>query len=278
MTIRTTADPVEFKAAVFPFLAKDAVLNTTVLSTVQGRIEGIMEDPEPPVYVSLHHGDAVVGAVVWTALRGIVMGVLDDDLVPPLVDALADLIPAADSVEGTATAAPLFAELFAARVGKSFRKLRGTRLHQLDVFADQKAAGTARLATRTDLEVTAKLSHGYSVALGYESSPAIAETWARGRIDLGRLWLWEDNGQAVSLVGRQSEAFGAARIGPVYTPPEFRGHGYASALTARVTQEILSTGSKACLFTDLGNPTSNKIYAAIGYRPVADFLGFGFSS
>ena len=277
MTIRTTVDPREFKAAVFPFLAEDPVLNTAVLSTVQGRIEGIMEDPEPPVYVSLHDGDAVVGAVVWTALRGIVMGVLDDDLVPLLVDALADLIPAAESVEGTATAAPLFAELFAARVGKSFRKLRGTRLHKLDSFVDQRAAGTARLATRADLEVAAKLAYGFSVALGHDSSPTIAETWARGRIDLERLWLWEDNGQAVSLVGRQSEAFGATRIGPVYTPPEFRGHGYASALTARVTQEILSTGSKACLFTDLANPTSNKIYAAIGYRPVADFLGFGFS-
>jgi len=277
MTIRATTDPAEFKALVFPFLEKEPVLNSMMLSSVQGRIEGIMEDPEPPVYLSIHEGGAVVGAVVWTALRGLVLGVLDDDLVPPLVGAVADLIPGTASVEGAATAASLFAELFAARVGKSYRKLRGTRLHQLVSFVDQQAAGTARLATRADLEVTARLSYGYSIALGHDSSPAAAQTWARGRIDLERLWLWEDEGRAVSLVGRQGEAFGATRIGPVYTPSEFRGHGYASALTARVTQEILAGGSKACLFTDLANPTSNKIYAAIGYRPVADFLGFGFS-
>jgi GNAT superfamily N-acetyltransferase len=276
-TVRSTGDPVEFKAAVFPFLEKDPVLNSVLLSSVQGRIEGIMADPEPPVYLSLHEGGAVVGAVVWTALRGIVMGVLDEDLVPPLVNALADLIPAAASVEGTATAAPLFAELFAARAGKSFRQVRGTRLHQLVSFVDQQAAGTARLATRADLEVAAKLAYGYNVALGQDSSPAVAQTWTRDRIDLERLWLWEDKGRTVSLVGRQAEVFGATRIGPVYTPQEFRGHGYASALTAHVTQEILATGSAACLFTDLANPTSNKIYAAIGYRPVADFLGFGFS-
>jgi predicted GNAT family acetyltransferase len=66
-------------------------------------------------------------------------------------------------------------------------------------------------------------------------------------------------------------AFGVDRIGPVYTPPEARGRGYGSAVTAHLTQHIRAGGADACLFTDLANPTSNKIYAAIGYRPVADF-------
>ncbi|QNE19172.1 acetyltransferase [Kribbella qitaiheensis] len=275
--IRSTGDPVEFRAAVFPFLKKDPVLNSVVLSSVEGRIQGIMHDPEPPLYVSLHEGGEVVGAVLWTALRGIVLGSLADDLVPPLVNALADLVPGAESAEGTATAAPIFAELFAARVGKNFQKIRGTRLHQLISFVEQKAAGTPRLATLADVEITAELSQGYSIALGHDSSRALADTWVRGRIELERLWLWEDEGRAASLVGRQGEAFGATRIGPVYTPSEYRGHGYASALTAHVTQQILAAGSAACLFTDLANPTSNKIYATIGYRPVADFLGFSFT-
>jgi predicted GNAT family acetyltransferase len=276
-TIRSTGDPVEFKATVFPFLQKDPVLNTQVLSNVDGRIRGIMHDPEPPLFVSLHEGDEVVGAVVSTALRGILMGALSDDLVPPLVNALADLVPGADSVEGTTTAAPIFAELFAARVGKSFQEVRGLRLHQLSTLVDQKAAGAPRLATMADVEVTKGLSRGYSIALGHDSSPDVADCWVRGRIELERLWLWEDEGHAVSLVGRQGEVFGATRVGPVYTPDEFRGHGYASALTAHVTQEILAAGSAACLFTDLANPTSNKIYAAIGYCPVVDFVGFSFT-
>ncbi len=29
-------------------------------------------------------------------------------------------------------------------------------------------------------------------------------------------------------------------------------------------------GERACLFTDQANPTSNKIYEAIGYRRVVD--------
>jgi predicted GNAT family acetyltransferase len=63
---------------------------------------------------------------------------------------------------------------------------------------------------------------------------------------------------------------GVARIGPVYTPPRFRGHGYGSAVTAATTRDVLAEGAVACLFTDLGNPTSNKIYQALGYVPVLD--------
>ncbi|WP_112248981.1 GNAT family N-acetyltransferase [Kribbella monticola] len=274
--IRATGDPVEFKATVFPFLQRDPVLNTALLSNVDGRIQGIMHDPEPPLFVSLHDGDEVVGAVVSTALRGIILGALADDLVPPLVDVLAELVPGADSVEGTPSAARLFAELFAARVGKSFQEIRGLRLHQLITFAEQKAAGTPRLAKETDLEVAAELFRGYSAELGHDSTGATAHEWLRRRIGLERVWLWEDSERVVSLVGQNATIFGATRVGPVYTPPKYRGHGYASALTAHVTQQIRATGSEACLFTDLANPTSNKIYHQIGYRPVADFVGFSF--
>jgi predicted GNAT family acetyltransferase len=70
--------------------------------------------------------------------------------------------------------------------------------------------------------------------------------------------------------------YGVSRVGPVYTPPECRGRGYASALTAFVSKRIRDAGDDACLYTDLANPTSNKIYAAIGYEPVGDFVDYKF--
>ena len=64
---------------------------------------------------------------------------------------------------------------------------------------------------------------------------------------------------------------GGARIGPVYTPPEERGRGYASNLVANVSAGALERGAGACyLYTDLGNPTSNTIYRRLGYRQVAE--------
>ena len=68
------------------------------------------------------------------------------------------------------------------------------------------------------------------------------------------------------------------RIGPVYTPPELRGRGYGSALTAQVSQLQLDRGKRFCfLYTDLANPTSNAIYMRIGYERVCDSRELAFT-
>ena len=89
--------------------------------------------------------------------------------------------------------------------------------------------------------------------------------------------LWEVGGEPMSAVGYGSPTPTGVRIGPVYTPPEFRGRGYASALTAHVSTEQLAAGRSFCfLYTDLANPTSNKIYVSIGYRRVCDSVQYAF--
>ena len=89
--------------------------------------------------------------------------------------------------------------------------------------------------------------------------------------------LWEVDGEPVCAVGYGSPTPTGVRIGPVYTPPAHRGRGYASALTAHVSTEQLAGGRSFCfLYTDLANPTSNKIYAAIGYRRVCDSIQYAF--
>ena len=89
------------------------------------------------------------------------------------------------------------------------------------------------------------------------------------RLAAAELLLWWDRGRPVSLAGHSSPAAGVARVGPVYTPPEHRRHGYGAAITASVTEAALRGGAQhVVLYTDLANPTSNSIYQAIGY--VAD--------
>ena len=62
-----------------------------------------------------------------------------------------------------------------------------------------------------------------------------------------------------------------ATISAVYTPPEHRGNGYASACVAALSQWLLDDGKHFCtLYTDLSNPTSNKIYQNVGYHRIAD--------
>lgn len=88
--------------------------------------------------------------------------------------------------------------------------------------------------------------------------------------------IWEDGGP-VSVAGFGGTTPNGTRIGPVYTPPEHRGRGYGSAVTAAVSAERLAAGRRFCfLYTDLSNPTSNRIYVALGYRRVCDSLELSF--
>ncbi|HWJ67514.1 MAG TPA: GNAT family N-acetyltransferase [Nocardioides sp.] len=87
----------------------------------------------------------------------------------------------------------------------------------------------------------------------------------------GVLWFWVDDAdRPVHLTGANPPAFGVTRIGPVFTPAEERGRGWAAAAVAEVSRAVLTRGERAILFTDQANPTSNALYLALGYRPVVD--------
>jgi predicted GNAT family acetyltransferase len=85
------------------------------------------------------------------------------------------------------------------------------------------------------------------------------------------LLIWED-AEPVSLVGVNPAVAGVVRLGPVYTPPAFRRRGYAGSAVAAASRRALAAGAARCmLFTDLANPTSNKIYAEVGYGRCGDW-------
>jgi predicted GNAT family acetyltransferase len=133
--------------------------------------------------------------------------------------------------------------------------------------------GCLRHATASDRELLV----GWFAAFFAEAMAGSVESDAVAAVDRklaepeGGFAVWEDGGSPVSFAGYGSPTPNGMRIGPVYTPPGFRGRGYGSAVTAGVTGYVLGHGRRFCfLYTDLSNPTSNSIYQRIGYRPVID--------
>ncbi|RHY32738.1 hypothetical protein DYB32_002280, partial [Aphanomyces invadans] len=59
------------------------------------------------------------------------------------------------------------------------------------------------------------------------------------------------------------------RIGSVFITPTERCKGYASALTAALSQHVRASNpsqtARVCLFADAANPASNKAYQRIGF-------------
>ena len=104
---------------------------------------------------------------------------------------------------------------------------------------------------------------------GGHEAPGRAEMLRRLRA--GGLWFWVSQaGERVHLTGVSPPAFGVARGGPVYPPPAQRRRGWASNAVAGISRPIQAQGTRVCLVTGQANPTSTKIYAALGYQLVAD--------
>jgi GNAT superfamily N-acetyltransferase len=152
-------------------------------------------------------------------------------------------------------------------------KLKGghrLRIYQLEQLRPAAAVpGRLELATMADLELLAQ----WSVAFTRDVEQPITggeRAMAERAIREGRLFVWKDP-HPVSMAAWAGPTPRGVRINFVYTPPELRRRGYASATVSGLTKKLLDSGRKfVFLFTDLSNPTSNKIYQQMGYEPVCD--------
>ena len=99
------------------------------------------------------------------------------------------------------------------------------------------------------------------------------------RIKQQEIYVWETKGTPVSMSAIARRTAHGVAISLVYTPPELRGQGWASACVSALSQVLLDQGNQfCCLFTDLANPTSNQIYQRLGYQRVGTFADLGFVS
>jgi predicted GNAT family acetyltransferase len=232
-----------------------------------------------PYLAAIIDGDRVVGAAIRTPPWRLVLSLMDhpDAVARLAADLAGQALPGA---VGPVESVGPFAEAWGRQAGLHPRLLRHERSFRLrSVRPPRPARGAMARAQASDL---ATLS-GLARAFHEEAMPGgpdqdydrMAERWIKGE---GRTaYLWFDEGRPVSLAGAGGLTPNGIRVGPVYTPPELRSRGYASNLVAGVSQLQLDGGRTfVFLFTDLANPTANRIYQAIGYEPVNDIDEWDF--
>jgi len=127
--------------------------------------------------------------------------------------------------------------------------------------------GSARPARADEADLLTGWLRDFEEEVGL---PETADRSTVGRqVDAGTLVVWEAGGRPVALAGWRKPRARASWVGPVWTPPDQRGHGYGSAVTSAATLAALRAGARdVCLYTDLANPVSNAVYARIGYVEV----------
>jgi len=269
-------DPTAFRTAAEAFLCADEMRHNLFL----GLLATLEKQPE--VYPDhglwiVEDAGTVVGAALMTpphnlllatparagALESLIQAVLQEGLVLP-------------GVVGTRPEVDAFVDLYTAATGGRVASRMEQALHVLNTVSDVPVpAGRARPALAEDFELVVEWNRAFSTEVAPENTWDEAETRRRlsHRVPDGSgggMRIWEDGGP-VCIVGFVDATERIARIGPVYTPPHLRRRGYAAALTAYVTREMLASGKTGCLlYTDLANPTSNAIYHRIGYRRLCD--------
>lgn len=273
-----TRDPDEFAARAGRFLADRPERN--VAATVLARVlSGDYTEPRPLfAYGTGRQGDLRL-AVLRTPPWPLLVSDLDPAHAPELVDRWLTADPELPGVGGLRESARAAAASWRALTGgRTLCRMR-MLLHVLAEVVEppRPASGTLRGARRRERDVIVEWNRAFEreadVVVSDESG-ALADA----RLRAGGWLVWDDHGP-VSLVGITPPVAGAVRIGPVYTPPELRKRGYASSAVAAVSRRALAEGATTCmLFTDVANPTSNRIYADVGYRPIGEWEEHSFEA
>ncbi|MCA1681549.1 MAG: GNAT family N-acetyltransferase [Actinobacteria bacterium] len=277
MKVLVTRDRAEFAKRTRDFLTRRPIEHN-VLATVVATLEpNDCIDPPLFAWAEASGGGNVSGAVLRTPPRRLLASSMSMEVADALMPRLLEVDPELPGVNGPQPAASYLAEAWRRCAGGKVKPIMSQAIYWLArVNASARlAGGHARPASRADRELMIEWARAFNRELGVPDLDV--DSSIERRLREGRLFVWDDD-RVVSMVGTGPPVAGVVRLGPVYTPPEARRHGYATALVAEVSRRTLAAGATKCmLYTDLVNATSNSIYQAVGYERSTDAQEYLFS-
>jgi len=276
VNIQQTQHPAEFAAVATPLLMRNEAENCFWLGLIS------MPD-ELAKHMMFVARDDRTGACVTIATMSpgdqMVTPRAGAEVVTALARYLHDQQIALPGIGGPRESAEAFAREWVGLTGATTHIHVETVVHQLTkVIAPLRPApGRMRVAKTDDIDLIAHWITDFRIEIG-ERRLGSGRDIAQRRVPTGNIFLWQDEDEKiVAMAGLSGPTPNGIRVNLVYTTPASRGRGYASNLVAQLSQHLLDGGKKFCfLYTDLANPTSNKIYRAIGYQPLSESVHIMF--
>jgi Acetyltransferase (GNAT) family len=269
-----------YDSSVGGFLRSRPVENTVLVTVLESlRARGTTAYGDAPAVLGswLAASGCVDGAFVHTPPFPMLLSVMPERAVVELAEALTANGNRPPGVTARREIAETFATHWSALTGADFEIWERRRLYRLGSVRPSAVPGRARLAGPADRDLLLDWYHDAEREI--RERPGDHGAAIHDRIGYGGLTLWERDGVPVSLAGRTRMIAGMVRIAPIYTPPEHRCHGYASAATATVSQAAIDAGAtEVVVFADLANPGSNAVHQRIGYQPLDDYLVISFGA
>ena len=267
-----------FYGDVFDVLMGDEAKNMIILGNLiigyEGKDTFGWRDPANWVMATVSDGGEVRLVALMTPPYNITMYATDEAAVKCLADGLVSRKIPVPGVVAEKSLAQAFALAYCSAKNMTHSITYSQRIYELRaVNPDVPKIGRFRASSEQDLSFLPYWTEDFSNGkVGENIEPY------RYHVSLGKLYVLEHDGMAVSIAKITREMANSVGIGFVYTPPYLRGRGYASSVVAHISQLCLDRGFMSCiLYTDLANPTSNSIYQKIGYMPICDSLEIAFS-
>ena len=287
MKLQRFENPEVFLKSVQKYLIKNEAENNLPLGILNGLIAGEYSDWKPYLAIIERNGKVELISLC-TPSHPAIFSYHDpppaDEILElcleDLMDFLGDMFT---GVSGNKNLAVRLSDIWTKKTRGRAEQHTAMRIYKLEeVIPPRDTVGSIRPIEKKDRRLMMDWFEGFYREAGEESpDPARVrkqvDLYLGGELKTRGLMIWEKSGIPVSMAGYVGPTPNGIRIGAVYTPPEQRKKGYASAVTAGLSQQLLDMGFKFCfLFTDLSNPTSNHIYQQIGYKPVCDVDRYDF--
>jgi ribosomal protein S18 acetylase RimI-like enzyme len=251
---------------------------------IAGRLAARPPSPqaELPLLISINDDRVMVGAAIMTPKRKLILSRIDGDTAlaaRALVEYLDEEEIPVPGVVGPNREAAAFAERWSTSVhGRQWEINARMRVFECRQVSDLALVdGALRRATQEDVPLAARWDFEFCAAIGEPVDLEESKRSVTGYIDEQSLHFWHTD-TPVSMARQTRPTANGIAVNMVYTPPELRGQGHATACVHHLTQRLLGQGYSFCsLYTDLANPTANSIYRKIGYVPVGDAMNLVFS-
>lgn len=169
--------------------------------------------------------------------------------------------------------AVLFAQKWQEKTDGNFSLLMDQGLYRLDQVEEslEMSPGKWRYATNSDAQLIEKWYSQFEQDTGLSiTAPEEIKKRVKNMLDGKEVFFWEDQGEVVSMMKKSRPTTNGITVSLVFTPAEKRKKGYGRTLVATVSRELLKEFEFCVLYTDMLNPTSNKIYQEIGYQKLVD--------
>ncbi|MCB2178720.1 GNAT family N-acetyltransferase [bacterium] len=261
-----------------PLLYPHEIRNGLILGVVERLVGNQNFYGTTPYMAVLQDDDTPLLAAAMTPPYWLLLAPLVADITATLPHLIEDLLKdnwPLPAVHAVTPYSRQFAEQWAAQTGGTTTLDQANRLYTLnEVIPPVGVPGQMIQAETQHRQIVAEGMRQFNLDISGEP-PKTEEKYrqnAERGIAEGNWFLWQVDGEIVSMCMKNRPLRQSCSISGVFTPSKQRRNGYAGACVAALSQKLLDDGfEQITLFTDLANPTANHIYMEIGYRPVTDF-------